>query len=422
MAIDFETADIFNDYALIPDPHPYFSYLRERGPVVRLPAYDVVAVVGWAEGCGVYADHANFSSIVTAKGPIPPLPFKPEGDDISAQLDAHRAEMPYAQMLVAMDPPAHTRTRLLLTGLLTPKRFKENEAFMTTLADRLIDGFVDKRKIEVIADYSHPFATLTIADLLGMPEESHAAILPLLGSLPGRLGGDEDVSANPLMQVGALFYQYLDERRREPRNDVMSILANAKFRDGSMPSVPELAGLAALLFGAGQDTTVRLIAAMLKTLGEHPELEGMLRENRELIPNFVEEVLRMDGPTKAVFRLALRRCEIGGVDIPAGTIVMLIQSAMNRDPRHFDDPHTFKVDRVNARDNVSFGRGVHACIGSPLARVEARLTMNKLLDRIVNVRIDDSMHGPESARTFEYEPNYTQRSLRNMHVTFDKLS
>jgi cytochrome P450 len=417
---DFSKVDYFNSFDLVPDPHPYFEYLRSQGPVTRLPVYDVVAVTGYKEGFDVYRDHNTFSSIVTAKGPFPPLPFTPDSEDISAQLEEHRPTMPYGSMLVAMDQPEHTRTRKLLMGLLTQKRFRENEGFMDGLADRLIDKFVDRGRIEVLSDYSHPFATLAIADLMGMPEEAHEQILPLIGSLPGQIGGDEDMSANPLAQIGILFYGYVMDRRANPRDDVMSILANATYPEGDLPGLDEITGLAGLLFAAGQDTTVRLIAAMLKTLGENPELQERSRGNRDLIPNFVEEVLRMDGPTKAVFRLARRRAMVGDVEVPPGGIVMLAQAAMNRDLRKFEDPNTFNVERKNAKENVSFGLGIHACIGSPLARVEAKLALNKLLDRVRDIRIDEAVHGPAGARQYDYEPNYTQRALRSINVTFAK--
>lgn len=417
---DFSTIDYFNSYDLIPNPHPYFEHLRSQGPVTRLPFHGVVAVTGYKEGFDVYRDHNTFSSIVTAKGPFPPLPFTPDPEDISAQLEEHRAAMPYGSMLVAMDQPEHTRMRKLLMGLLTQKRFRENEGFMDGLAERLIDGFVDRGRIEVIGDYSHPFATLAIADLMGMPEEAHEQILPLIGTLPGQLGGDDDMSSNPLAQVGMLFYGYIQDRRANPRDDVMSTLANATYPEGDLPDIETITGLAGLLFAAGQDTTVRLIAAMLKTLGENPELQNRIRADRALIPNFVEEVLRLDGPTKAVFRLARRRVMVGDIEVAPGGLVMLAQAAMNRDPRKFEEPNTFDVDRGNARENVSFGLGIHACIGSPLARVEAKLALNKLLDRVKDIRIDEAVHGPADARRYNYEPNYTQRALRSINVTFEQ--
>ena len=417
---DFSTIDYFSDLSLIPDPHPYFRHLRSQGPVTILPMYGVVAVTGWEEGCDVERNHEAFSSINSATGPLPPLPFEPEGDDITEQLEAHRPTMPYGAMLVAMDPPAHTRSRRLLNGLLTPKRFRENEEYLVGLADRMIDGFIDRGGIEVIADYAHPFATYAIADLLGLPEEALGEVLKSCGRLPGQIGDDRVTEANPLEDLAGRFYGYLAERRAAPGDDVMTILAQATHADGTLPDIMEVVSMAALLFGAGQDTTVRLIAAMLKVLGENQQLQDQIRANPDLVPVFVEETLRLDAPTKAHFRLAKKTVKVGDVEVRPGTTIMLIPSAMNRDPRKFEDPDTYRLDRANVRDHLSFARGVHGCIGAPLARAEAKLTIEKLLGRTSAIRIDEARHGPEAARRYDYEPNYTQRALRNIHIEFDR--
>ena len=417
---DFTTIDYFSDLSLIPDPHPFFRHLRGLGPVAELPTHGVIAVTGWEEGAEVLRNHEVFSSINSATGPIPPLPFVPEGDDISEQLEAHRASMPYGAMLVAMDPPAHTSARRLLNGLLTPKRFRENEEFLDSLADRMIDGFIDRGRIEVIGDFAHPFATYAIADLLGMPDDALGEVLKSCGSLPGQIGGDQHTEANPIEAMAAKFYGYLAERRSAPRDDVMTILAQTTHADGTLADLGEVVGMAALLFGAGQDTTVRLIAAMFKVLGENQPLQAQLRTNRDLIPNFVEETLRLDAPTKSHFRLARRAATVGEMQVAPGTTIMLIPSAMNRDPRKFDDPDTYRLDRTNVRDHLSFSRGAHGCIGAPLARAEAKLVVEKLLDRTSAIRIDEAVHGTAAARLYDYEPNYTQRALRNLHIEFDK--
>jgi cytochrome P450 len=295
-----------------------------------------------------------FSSINSATGPLPLLPFEPIGEDITGQIEAHRGEMAFGAMLVAQDPPAHTRTRRLLSGLLTPKRFRENEEYLSGLADRLIDRFIDSGGIEVIADYAHPFATYAIADLLGMPEDSLDDVLGHIGNLPGQIGG-EAMDNNPLANLAARFYGYIVERRATPRDDVMTILAQTTYADGELPEITEVVSLAALLFGAGQDTTVRLIAAAIKTLAQNPDLQRWLCEDRSLIPQFNEEVLRLDGPTKSHFRLAKQAAKVGHIEVTPGTTVMLIPSAMNRDPRKFEDPDTFRLDRPNVRSHLAFG-------------------------------------------------------------------
>jgi cytochrome P450 len=149
---NFDSIDFFTDASLVPDPHPYFDYLRSKNPVSRLPHHNVVAVTGWEEANAVYKDPETFSNCVALGGPFPPLPFQPEGDDLSAQIESHRSQFPMFEHMVTMDPPEHTRARSLLSRLLTPRRLKENEDFMWNLADRQLGEFLDKGECEFIAD------------------------------------------------------------------------------------------------------------------------------------------------------------------------------------------------------------------------------------------------------------------------------
>lgn len=418
---NYDEVDFFNALELVEDPYPYFEHLRARGPVASLPKHNVVAVTGYDEGIAVLRDHETFSSINSATGPLPPLPFTPHGDDISAQIQQCRGEMAFGSMLVTQDPPEHTRSRSLLTGLLTPQRLKENEEFIHRTLDRLIDQFIDHGQFEVVREFAHPLATLTIADLLGVPEEDHKKFLPLFGPLPGQIGGDVELENNPMAEVGLHFYNYIEDRRREPRQDVLTELAHAKYRDGELPDLVEIVSHAAVLFGAGQDTTVRLITAMLKTLGEKPGIQQQVRDDRRLVSEFVEEVLRLDGPTKAHFRLAKRHAKVGKVEVKPGTTIMLLQSAMRRDPRKFDSPDEFRLDRNSGQSQLAFGKGIHTCLGAPLARSEARHAIGRILDRLADIRLDESTHGPEGARRYNYEANYTQRALCDLQVEFTRI-
>ena len=417
---NYAEVDYFNALDLVSDPYPYFEYLRAKGPVVYLPKHNVMAVTGYDEGVEVLRNHDTFSSINSATGPLPPLPFKPEGDDITGQIQAFRNSMSFGAMLVTQDPPEHTRSRSLLVGLLTPQRLKENEAFIRSAAERKINEFIDRDRFEGVSEYAHPLATLTIADLLGVPEEDHAEFCSLFGPLPGQIGGDVPLENNPMAKIGMHFYKYIEERRRAPKQDTMTRLAQATYPDGELPNIMEIVSHAAVLFGAGQDTTVRLIAAMLRTLGENPELQRQVRADRNLIPSFVEEVLRLDGPTKAHFRLAKRRAKVGDIEVAPGTTVMLIQSAMRRDPRRFESPDEFRIDRKNLHTQLAFGKGIHTCIGAALARTEAKLSLEHIFDRTADIRIDESKHGPKGARHYDYEANYTQRALCAVHLEFTK--
>jgi cytochrome P450 len=159
----------------------------------------------------------------------------------------------------------------------------------------------------------------------------------------------------------------------------------------------------------------------LKHLALHPELQDELREHKDKIPNFIEEALRMESPVKTDFRLTKRSTTVAGVDIAAGTPVMLLNGAANRDPRRFECPAEFRIDRENAQSHIAFGRGVHSCPGGPLARAEARISIERILDRTRNIRLSEEHHGPVGAQRFHYEPTWILRGLTSVHLEFDAV-
>jgi cytochrome P450 len=322
-----------------------------------------------------------------------------------------------------MDPPDHTRERGLLMRLITPKRLKDNEAFVWRLADEQLDRFVGDGRCEFIKAYTQPFAMLVVADLLGVPEEDHGRFREGFGmsEAPGVVGAGEEGSPgeNPLAWLDEWFTEYIEDRRRRPRHDVLTDLALATYPDGTTPDVAAVVRTSTFLFAAGQETSARLLAAALKYLAEYPELQEALRDDAGLIPNFLEEVLRVESPVKADFRLTRRTTSIAGVEVTAGTPVMLLNGAANRDPRHFECPAEFRADRPNAQSHLAFGRGAHSCPGGPLARVEARISVERLLDRTRNIRLSEEHHGPPGARRFRYEPTWILRGLSELHLEFD---
>jgi cytochrome P450 len=199
---------------------------------------------------------------------------------------------------------------------------------------------------------------------------------------------------------------------------VLTNLALATYPDGSTPDVTSVVRTATFLFAAGQETTARLLASALKQLAEHPELQEQLRADHDRIPDFLEETLRLESPVKADFRLARRTTTVGGVEVAAGTPVMLLNGAANRDPRRFECPHEFQVDRPNAQSHIAFGRGVHSCPGGPLARAEARISIERILDRLHDIRLSEEHHGPAGDRRLDWEPTWILRGLTNLHLEF----
>ena len=417
---DLEGLDFFTDPSLLDDPYPYFEVLRAKCPVTPIPHHGVVAVSGWDEATEIYRDVDTFSSCNSVIGPFAVFPVPLEGDDISEIIERYRDQLPMNEHMVTMDPPEHTRERALLMRLLTPRRLKQNEEFMWRLADRQLDEFVADGRCEFIGAYSQPFAMLAVADLLGVPESEHQRFRDGFGlsGTPGGLGDEEGPGLNALGWLDDYFATYIEDRRREPAADVLTDLALAKYPDGSTPDVTAVVRTATFLFAAGQETTARLLATALKYLAEYPELQDELREHGERIPDFIEEALRIESPVKADFRLARRATSVGGVEIERGTPVMLLNGAANRDPRRFECPAEFRLDRPNAKEHIAFGRGHHACPGGPLARAEGRISVERILERMHDIRLSEKHHGPPDARRFEYEPTWVLRGLHGLHIEF----
>src|SRR3954466_834364 len=416
----------FSDQAIAQDPYEYLDYLRSQGAVFREPHHGVAAVTGYAEVMAAFKDTDAFSACISIGGPFPPLPFEPEGDDITELIEAHRHQFPINEHLVTMDPPEHGRARSLLGRLLTPKRLKENEDYMWQLVDRQLNEFISNGQCEFLAEYARPFATLAITDLLGVPEEDRDEIRSALGTGQpeggvGALDG-EPVGLNPLQYLDDKFSAYIAERRREPRADVLTDMATTTYPDGSTPDLLEVVRPATFLFAAGQETVTKLLSSAVQVLGERPDLQEAVRENRKLVGPFIEESLRTQSPTKVDFRLARKTTVLGGVHIPAGTVMMLCLGAANRDPRKFEDPHEFRLDRKNVREHIAFGRGIHTCAGAPLARVEGRITVERLLDRLHNISVSQASHGPTDARRYVYEPTFLLRGLKDLHIEFTPAS
>jgi cytochrome P450 len=417
---DWETIDFFSDESLVEDPYPYFDHLRSQCPVLPTDNLGVVAVSGYEEAMEIYLDTETFSSCNSVIGPFAAFPVPLEGDDVGAIIDSHRDQLPMNEHMVTMDPPMHTQERALVMRLLTPKRLKENEEFMWRAADHQIDEFIADGRCEFISAYTQPFAMLAVADVLGVPEGDHQRFREFFGlsAAPGEVGGDADIGLNALEGLDAWFATYIEDRRREPRDDALTRLALGTYPDGTTPEVSAVVRTATFLFAAGQETTARLLAVGLKYLCEYPDLQDELRAHPERIPDFIEESLRIESPVKSDFRLARRSTTVAGVDIAAGTPVMLLNGAANRDPRLFECPAEFRLDRPNAKVHLAFGRGVHACPGGPLARVEGRVSIARILDRMRDIRLSEEHHGPPSARHFDYEPTWVLRGLHELHIEF----
>ena len=418
----FEELDYFSDPSLVVDPFDYYDWLRAQNPVYREPHHGVFAVTGYEEALAILRDGESFSACNAIGGPFPGLPVPAEGDDIGELIAAHRHVYPLSDNFATFDPPEHTRHRALLMRLITPRRLRENEAFMERLAARRLDAFGRSGRGEFIQSVAHPFAQLVIADFLGVPEADHEWFQAGFQA-PKPLGAldDESYEGAHLKFLEESFTKYIEDRRHSPREDALTKLALARFPDGDLPEVADVVSIASMLFAAGQGTSVHLFGMSLVFLAENPGLEEQLRRDRERIPNYLEEVLRLESPNRTNFRLARKTVTVGGVVIPAGSTVMLMNPAANRDPRRFPNPHQLQPDRPNALEHLAFGRGVHSCPGGPLARAEGRVLLNAVLDRMSGIRLSEADHGPPGARRFRFQPSYFTRRLEELHIEYDPI-
>jgi cytochrome P450 len=407
-----EERNFFSDRAIQDDPYPYFATLRDLSPIWREPHYGVYMVTGYAQARAVYADAANFSSCNVVSGPFKKFPVPLEGDDVSDIIEQYRDELPFSDQLPSFDPPKHSAHRGLLTKLLTPRRMRENEEFMWRLADSQLAEVIEPGESEFIHGFAEPFTLSVVAELEGVPEADHGLFRQRLSAPPTQL------EQKPLEFLYGQFSTYIEERRRAPREDIMTAMATAKFPDGSTPDVHDVALLAANLFAGGQETTVRLLSFALRLIAERPDLQALLRADRERIPGFIEETLRYESPLRSQFRMARRHVTVAGIDIPAGSNLLLLPGAANRDPAAFPDPDVFDPERTDARNHVTFGHGAHLCLGAHLARAEGRVTINRLLDLTTDIRISEQTHGPQNDRHYDYLPTFFLRGLRSLTVEY----
>jgi cytochrome P450 len=326
-------------------------------------------------------------------------------------------------LLVNYDGMQHSNLRAIAGRLFTPTRLKATRDFIHQFADELVTEAVGRGRCEMVNEIATPFVTLVVADLLGVPPEDREKFRAVIDAAPPpgnmnreEVDADEEPQLSPLEYMGAFFFEYLSDRRENPRDDLLTQLALATYPDGELPDLLEMVKLSGFLFGAGQDTSAKLLSNAMRHIVEVPGLQQQLREDHALIPAMLEEVLRLEGSTKVTFRIARRDTRIGDRDIPAGTRLTISLAAANRDPRRWEDPDEFRLNRPKIREHLAFGRGVHTCAGAPLARLEVAAIIERFLERTSHITLSEQHHGSPGNRRLEYEPSFIIRGLANLHV------
>lgn len=319
-----------------------------------------------------------------------------------------------------MDPPHHDRLRRMTMRHFGPPNDPGRVEAMTpaleAMVAQLIDRLAGRDRIDVVADVSYPFPVTVIADLLGVPREDepkfHAwaeAIVQSQDRDPREPGKRSETAEAAFQQLAGFMFGLIGQRKGAPRDDMLSRLVNDDGPDGVMEP-HEMITVSVLLLLAGHETTVNLISNGMLTMLRQPHLLQLLRDEPDVAPAFVEEMLRYEPPVHFTFRGALCDLEIGGVTIPKGSAIQLMLASGSRDPRRFEDADTFIARRPN-NQHLGFGSGIHACFGAPLARLEGQIALRELARRLINPRL--------LADPPPYRFNPTLRGPRELPVAID---
>jgi len=358
--------------------HDDYRVMRDEVPVYHDPEGGFVALSRFDDVWNAVNDWRTFSSAGVQ-----------EADALLPQM-------------IYMDPPRHTALRGLVSRAFTPKRVMDLEGRIRTIARELLHRFVDEGRCDLVPAFAAPLPSTIAGELIGVPEEHLEAFRSWTEQFIAISGPDD--FADAAAKIYSLFGELLAERRRAPRDDLMSALLAAEV-DGARLTDEELLGFSFLLLIAGNDTTTSLIGNGAELLARHPEQRRELIDDVSLLPNAIEEMLRIDAPTQELPRTATRDVEVRGTVIPAGSRVLLIWGAANLDDREFDDPERFDIHRTIGR-HLAFGHGPHYCMGAAFARLEGRVAFEELLRRIPDYELDGpAVRYPSSwARAFETLP------------------
>ena len=358
------------------NPYPVFRRLREEAPLYYNQQYDFYAISRFSDVESGLTNRETFSS---SRGDI--LEY------IKADMDIPRG------MFIWEDPPLHTAYRRVLTQVFTPKRMNDLEEKIRAYCVRCLDPLVGAGRFDFITDFGAQMPARVIGMLLGIPEEDQEAIRDRVdAALRTEAGKPIDVAQSSLASFrGAGFEEYIDWRVKHPSDDLMTQLLQVDFYDeaGAKRKLlrEEILIFVNLLAGAGNETTTRLIGWMGKVLNDYPEQRAELVKNPSLIPNAIEELLRYEPPGPSVARYVLKDIALHGQTVPAGSAMLLLVASANRDERRYPDGDRFDVQRQGP-PHITFGRGIHACLGAALARVEGRVALQELLKRFPTWTVD----------------------------------
>jgi cytochrome P450 len=389
-------------------PYPHYDMLRKDEPVARLPGTSTFVISRYQDVVEVLGNTLAVSS------------QRPWTADICSEANAIlQRGWPSHALLVGEDPPHHTKHRKLSIPAFSRRRLMSLLPQIESIAHQLVDQFIELGSADFIKQYAEPLPLRVLAAMADIPE-SEAVVFrdwahDMLAMIAGGLTKERQIEC---AQSTVAFQNYIkskiDRRKARPSETVISDLIDARDEDGKFLSEGEVINLLCVFLRAGFETTVHLLGNILKQLLQHPnQLSAVLRDSSS-DTQVVEETLRTEPPVQRVFRYCVEEAHVGGVKIPAGAKLLVLLGAANRDEEKFERADEFRVPRNDGRGHLAFGFGKHFCIGSQIAREEARMTLSILRARLPGIRLAKAFGG------FHYKENSITRGLVHLPIEFEK--
>ena len=368
------------------DPYPYFESLRRHEPVYWSPTLNGWVVTGYEQVNSMLRQPRIFSSVGRMGALLNDLPedernhFKPIYDHFSVGM-------------IRSDPPDHSRLRRLISAAFTPRVVQQSRDTIQAIADSLIKQLPNDEQVDLLKEFAYPLPATLICSLLGVPEDDLERIRNwavginsiITGTMPLREAAER--TQESLLELQQYYRDLITQRRQSPKNDLMSLLVAAE-DEGDKLTEAELLSTAENLLAAGHETTTSLIANGILTLLRHSGQLELLRQQEDLLPKAIEEIIRFESPLQRQTRVVKDDADFSGHSMRKGQIVFLMIGAANRDPTVFSNPDQFDIQRTE-NPHIAFGAGIHFCIGAPLARLEAELALRTLLQSFPDMTLGD---------------------------------
>ena len=390
------------------NPYPLYARAQQEAPIFFSPLFATWVVTRYEDVRAILHDPRRFSSSYRFRTPVDPTP---EVLDVLAQLP------PEVGLLVNEDPPGHRRTRALVGKAFLPKQVAKMEARIHAIAHELIDHMLEADGADLVRQYTYPLPMRVLLEFLGLPVEDADFIKQwcndhMLLSAPGIGPAQQLRSAQTEVAFSRYTEALIAARQHQPQGDVLSVLLHAHAEGDRPLEVAELHALVQQLLFAGHETTTNLLSNTCYALLRDRAQWQAVQNDPTLIPRVMEEGLRYDAPVPGMFRTTTEDVEMHGVTLPAGARVFVVFGAANRDERIFAHPHRFDLWRSNADKHLAFGHGIHHCLGAPFVRLEARIALEILVQRLPHVHL-------VPAQTITYLPNLLNRALQHLQVRWD---